>query len=139
MSSMETKILKYFNNILDQAQTGIVITDPYGKENPLVYVNKYFEEMFGYEKDEVLGKNCRFLQKDDRDQESIKLMREAIKSQKSITTIVRNYTKDGTLLYNEVTISPIYDENDKLVFFLGIQKDITDNQILLSNIKDIIT
>lgn len=139
MNKMEEKIIKYFNSILDQAQTGIVLTDPLDKENPVVYVNKYFENMFGYTKEEVVGKNCRFLQNDDRDQEAIKLMKEAIESEKTITTIVRNYSKEGKLFYNEVTISPIYDENNKIVFFLGIQKDVTDNQVLLSNIKDIIS
>lgn len=139
MDNIEQKLSKYFLNILDQAQNGIVFTDPKQDGNPLVYVNKYFEDMFGYSKEEVVGQNCRFLQKDDREQEAIFLMKTAITKKKTITTIIRNYSKDGTLIYNEVTISPIFDENNELIFFMGVQKDVTKNQILINNLKDMLT
>lgn len=128
---------QYLYQILDQAKNGIVLSDPNQEDNPVIYVNQAFTDVFGYTAQEVLGKNCRFLQNDDKDQKGIPLIREAIKKEESITVILRNYTKNKDLIYNEVTISPIFDENGKLKFFLGIQKDITKEQKLLRQFKEI--
>ena len=118
--------LKGTIEILDQLNVGVCITNPYKGDNPIIYVNKTFTDIFLYTYDEVIGKNCRFLQNDDRNQEGIKLIREAVKNEKPITTILRNYKKNGDLVYSEINISPIFDINSKkLNFFIGIQKDIT--------------
>lgn len=107
------------------ARNGIVLTDPALPDNPIVYANPAFMELTGYSHDEILGKNCRFLQGQDIHQENTAIIKEAIASQKAVTTVIRNYTKSGTLFYNELTVSPVHDASGKLVNFIGVQNDVT--------------
>ena len=107
------------------ARNGIVITDPRLEDNPIVYVNPSFLLLSGYSREEVLGKNCRFLQGDDRNQSAVDALRSAMKEEKPITVVLRNYTKKGVLFWNELTITPVHDSKGKLVNFIGIQNDIS--------------
>ena len=104
---------------------GVAISDPNLPDNPLVYVNEVFEKMTGYSREESLGRNCRFLQRDDRDQLSLVVLREAIALQKECQVVVRNYRKDGTMFWNEVTIAPVFDNQGAIQYFVGVQNDIT--------------
>ena len=128
-------MVPYLPQIMQQAKFGITITDPNKKDNPLVYVNKCFCEMFGYEYEEVIGINCRFLHGSDKNQDSIKDIKNAIDKRIPITRILRNYKKDGTLIYAELNITPIM-ENNKLKFFLGIQKDLSFEKNLSEKIRN---
>lgn len=110
------------------ASNGIVITDPHQVDNPIIYVNPSFLDMSGYTREEVIGHNCRFLQGDDRDQEGLQQLREAIQKQESITVVLRNYRKNHTLFWNELTVSPVHDESGGLINFIGVQNDITDRK-----------
>ena len=110
---------------LEFASNGIVITDPTQKDNPIIYYNKAFHKLTGYTRDEIIGHNCRFLQRKDRDQEGIKKIRKAIRQGKSCRVEVRNYKKDGTLFWNEVSINPIRSIDGEITHFVGIQNDIT--------------
>jgi PAS domain S-box-containing protein len=129
---------KYSKLILDQAKNGISITDPNQEDNPLIYVNQAFTSMFEYTYEDVIGTNCRFLQGEDREQSGIQKIRDAIEKQEPITVILRNYTKSGILKYNEVTVSPIFDENKNIKYFLGVQKDVTKEQQLLRQLQGLI-
>lgn len=113
---------------VEAARNGICITNPRLPDNPIIYVNQAFLEMSGFKKYQVLGRNCRFLQRDDRDQASIASIKEAIKSETSITTILRNYRRDGSLFWNELTVSPVHDEQGRLINFVGVQNDITSRK-----------
>jgi PAS domain S-box-containing protein/diguanylate cyclase (GGDEF)-like protein len=128
-------ISTHLPHIINNAENGIVVTDPNEKDNPLIYVNKSFCKIYGYTKDEVIGKNCRFLQGTDKNQDAIKDIKEAINNKQAISRILRNYKKDGILVYTELNITPII-ENDKLKFFLGIQKDLTLEKELSQKIKN---
>lgn len=122
----------YLFEFLDQSQNGMIITDPNQEDNPIIYVNSAFTNLFGYTLDEIKGKNCRFLHKDDSEQLALKEITQAIKNNTSITTNVRNYTKSTDLIYNELTISPIFDkQKGNLKYFLGVIKDVT----LIHNLK----
>jgi PAS domain S-box-containing protein len=113
----------YLMDIIDQANNGITITDPNQKDGPLIYCNEYFLKVFGYEKDEVMGKNPRFLRAGDQQEEVVVKIRTALIEQVPTTVRIRNYTKNGDLVPTELTISPIFERNTgKLQFFLGIQK-----------------
>lgn len=126
-------------DILDQAKNGISLSDPNQDDNPVIYVNHAFANAFGYTPEEVIGRNCRFLQGDDRDQSALEEIRHAIKEQKDVTVTLRNYHKSGQLIYNEVTISPIFDKKThKLKYFLGVQKDVTSLQQLIQQIKGLV-
>ncbi len=110
---------------VDSARNGVVMTDPNQPDNPIIYTNPAFTEITGYSGDEILGKNCRFLQGSEHDQEALKEVRLAIREERAVTAVLRNYKKNGTLFFNELTISPVRDEQDKLVTFVGIQNDVT--------------
>jgi PAS domain S-box-containing protein len=132
-------ITDYVLEILDQAQNGLTISDPNQPDNPIIFVNEAFTDLFGYSSEEVIGRNCRFLQREDRDQTGLEEVREAIIKQQDVTVTLRNYTKSGELIFNELTISPIFDKkNNKLKYFLGVQKNVTAVQKLIQQIKRMI-
>ncbi len=122
------KILDIRNNALEAAGNGILIVDAQLPDFPIIYCNDAFVKITGYNKSEVLGKNCRFLQNNDREQEGIALMRTALKKQQACQVILRNYRKDGTLFWNELTITPVNDKNGELTHFIGVQNDITERK-----------
>ena len=97
-------------------------------DNPLIYVNPAFEEISGYTADEVMGRNCRFLQADDRDQPALEELREALTEERECKVVLRNYRKDGTPFWNELYVSPVHDEEGRLTNFVGVQNDITERR-----------
>ncbi len=123
----EKNLENYIPQIIEQAKDGMVITDPEQVDNPIVYANKAFCDIFGYEPDQYIGVNCRFLQADDRNQKGIELIKNAINTKTSVTVILRNYTKDKKVIYNEVTVSPILDNTTKkVIYFLGVQRVVSE-------------
>ncbi|MGI8909830.1 MAG: PAS domain S-box protein [Rubrobacteraceae bacterium] len=117
--------LRVRDRAIAATSNGIVVTDPTSFDNPIIYVNPAFEEMTGYPADEILGRNYRFLQGGDRDQPAAKELREAITEGRYLTVVLRNYKKDGTPFWNELSISPVYDEEGRLVRHVGVQNDVT--------------
>ena len=111
--------------ILDSVVNGITLSDPDQEDNPLVYANAAFELITGYDREEILGRNCRFLQGDDRDQEGIEQIRQAMRNHESTTVTLRNYRKDGKLFYNRFSIRPLLDREGRLIYYLGVQYDVT--------------
>jgi PAS domain S-box-containing protein len=108
-----------------QASNNVVIlTDPNLPDNPIVYVNNGFEKLTGYRREEALGRNCRFLQGNDRAQEGVQRLREAIAARREVQVELRNYRKDGTLFWNELHLTPVF-EGERLKYFLGVQNDVT--------------
>ncbi|MEX0289897.1 MAG: PAS domain-containing protein, partial [Flavobacteriaceae bacterium] len=116
------------NRALEAAGNGIIIADAKSPDLPIIYCNSAFTKLTGYEESEVLGKNCRFLQNDDRDQEAIVTMAKAIQKGEACRVVVRNYRKDGSLFWNEVSIRPLHDANHQLTHFIGVQNDVTEIQ-----------
>lgn len=114
---------------IDAALNGIVITDARQEDNPIIYHNPAFENITGYSAKEISDRNCRFLQGNDHDQEGIREMGNAIKNGKNCRVQVRNYKKDGTMFWNEVSINPIRDKEGKIIHFAGILNDITQRKI----------
>ena len=111
---------------LDSANNGIVITDALKPDNPIIYHNAAFEKLTGFTKEEILNKNCRFLQGDDRDQKEISKIRKAIKNGESCLATLRNYRKDGTIFYNDLYITPITNRRGIVTHFIGVQNDVTE-------------
>ncbi|TFH84987.1 PAS domain S-box protein [Billgrantia azerbaijanica] len=112
--------------IVDASEDGIVVAEQEGDENILIYVNQGFERLTGYSADEILYQDCRFLQNDDRDQPGLAVIRKALAEGRPCREVLRNYRKDGTLFYNELSITPVFDEQDHLTYFIGVQKDVTE-------------
>lgn len=112
--------------VVDESIThGILITDPAQDDNPITYVNRALERMTGYTRDEMIGKNCRFLQGADTDAESIELIRNAVDNKQAVTVTLKNYRKDGSGFWNEFTLSPVQDSAGNTVNFVGVQQDVT--------------
>ena len=120
------------SQILDSSINGIVLVDPDLEDMPIVYANKQFEAMTGYSQQEILGRNCRFLQGSDREQESRFAMKRAIGSQQPAEVTIRNYRKDGELFFNHLTLTPLFDGMGKLIYYLGIQYDINRNRDMIT-------
>ena len=116
---------RLLHRMVDASQDGIVIAEQEGEDNILIYVNKAFETLTGYSSDDILYQDCRFLQAGDRDQTGLQLIRDAIASGQPTRQILRNYRKDGAHFWNELSITPVFNENDQLTYFIGVQKDVT--------------
>ena len=128
-----------FMQAVIQSNDGITISDVNQPDNPLIFVNKAFEQMTGYSSEEIINRNCRYLQGHQKNQRNIEVIRKAIKEAKSCVVTLRNYRKDGSLFWNELSVSPVFDSQGNLTHFIGIQKDITDrverDQLLLHERK----
>jgi PAS domain S-box-containing protein len=112
---------------VDEAPVGITLSDPSLPDNPLVYVNEGYAELTGYDVEEALGRNCRFLQGPDTDEEPVTEMREAVDNEEPVSVEVLNYREDGTPFWNRVTLAPLYD-GDELSHFIGFQEDVTERK-----------
>ncbi|RXJ02060.1 PAS domain S-box protein [Anaerobacillus alkaliphilus] len=132
MSEIELRSMLRNNLILSTAinktATGVTITDPTLPNNPLIFVNEAFTNITGYSEEDVLGKNCKFLQGSSTDIKTLKEISEAIRNRNSLHVELLNYRKDGSEFWNELKIDPIYDENAKLTHFVGFQTDITSKK-----------
>ena len=111
--------------IFRSVTSGISVADATKPDLPLVYVNPAFEVMTGYCLEEVEGENCRFLQGSARDQPGVALLREAVRDQREVTTILKNFRKDGSAFWNELSLSPIRNREGELTHMVGIQTDVT--------------
>ena len=117
--------LQLNRRIFRSVTSGITVSRATDEDMPLIYVNPAFEIITGYTAEETFGRNCRFLQREDNDQPGLTLIREAIRERREVTAVIRNYRKDGTLFYNEFSISPIRNRDNEVTHFVGIQNDVT--------------
>jgi PAS domain S-box-containing protein len=113
---------------IEEAPVGISITGPSQADNPLIYVNRRFEEMTGYAKAEAIGQNCRFLQGDDTSSEPVAKIRQGIDDNEPVSAELRNYRKDGTEFWNHLKIAPVEDESGVVSNYVGFQQDVTERK-----------
>jgi PAS domain S-box-containing protein len=106
----------------------IVITNPNTEGNPIVYINDAFERTTGYQRSTVIGRNCRFLQGAATDPESVDRMRHAIEAGEEVSVDVVNYRATGEAFTNRLLIAPILDGQGKPMYFLGVQKELRDDE-----------
>lgn len=106
----------------------MIITDPRQADNPIVFVNDAFLRLSGYERHEVLGKNCRFLQGPKTDQATVDQLREAIAEKVDVSVDILNYRKDGSTFWNALFISPVSNDRGELLFFFASQLDVSDRK-----------
>ncbi|MGR9035865.1 MAG: PAS domain-containing protein [Gammaproteobacteria bacterium] len=130
-------IPKILSVILDECVNGVTLADPDLDDMPIVYVNKAFEKMTGYSQEDIIGHNCRFLQGRDRDQEERYKLAEAIRNNRPVVVTLRNYKKNGELFYNRLKITPLFDSKGKILYFLGVQYDVTEQVNSENAIKDL--
>ena len=111
--------------ILDECVNGVTLADPDLEDAPIIYANKAFEKLTGYSQKDIIGRNCRFLQGPDRKQKERYQIAEAMKNKVPIEVTLRNYRKDGELFYNHLKIIPLFDRKGQVIYYLGVQYDIT--------------
>lgn len=119
----ETELLQKAANA---SLEGITISTMTQSDQPLIFVNEGFQKLTGYSKEEVLGKNCRFLQGEDTNQKSVSKLREAIKKGEACTVELLNYNKTGEPFWNRLSITPIRNQDGIVTHYVGIQSDISD-------------
>lgn len=112
--------------ILDECVNGVTLADPDMEDAPIIYANKAFERLTGYGHEEIIGHNCRFLQGEDRDQEARFKIAAAMKKHEAVEVTLRNYKKDGSLFHNHLKIIPLLDKKSRVLYYLGVQYDITE-------------
>lgn len=121
-------LLRLYNRALECTTNGVVISDVQNPNQPLFYANPAFEKITGYSTSEVIGRNCNFLQGQDGDQPEVAVLREAVRQGHSATVILRNYRKDGSLFFNELSIAPVAESDGTVTHYVGVQSDVTERE-----------
>jgi len=111
--------------IIESAPVGITVADVTEPNDPLVRVNERFEELTGYGESECLGRNCRFLQGEDTDEEATAQLRRAIEAEEPTTVELRNYRADGTEFWNRHRLTPVANDDGEVTHYVGFQEDVT--------------
>ncbi|MGR3498981.1 MAG: PAS domain-containing protein [Limimaricola soesokkakensis] len=115
-----------FEQAMAQTRMAICLADPNQEDQPIVFVNRAFRELTGYEEDEIVGRNCRFLQGPGTDPAQVRKLREAIASEDVVVVELLNYRKDGSTFWNALHLGPIYNEDGSVRYLFGSQWDVTD-------------
>lgn len=127
--------LGLMRRVFESVVNGVTIADATADDLPLVYVNPAFEKMTGYSSDEVLGRNCRFLQQGKTRPSELAAMHTAFVEQRDVRVVLKNYTKQGVIFWNELYMSPVFDSANRLTHYVGIQNDITSRVQLKRRIE----
>nr|8A7F_A Chain A, Putative Sensory box protein,Sensor protein FixL [synthetic construct]8A7F_B Chain B, Putative Sensory box protein,Sensor protein FixL [synthetic construct]8A7H_A Chain A, Putative Sensory box protein,Sensor protein FixL [synthetic construct]8A7H_B Chain B, Putative Sensory box protein,Sensor protein FixL [synthetic construct] len=128
---------KLLQLMVEHSNDGIVVAEQEGNESILIYVNPAFERLTGYCADDILYQDCRFLQGEDHDQPGRAIIREAIREGRPCCQVLRNYRKDGSLFWNELSITPVHNEADQLTYYIGIQRDVTEHQQTQARLQEL--
>jgi diguanylate cyclase (GGDEF)-like protein/PAS domain S-box-containing protein len=115
-----------FRRLLECSPEGIALIDAKADDRPVIYVNPGFETLTGYAAADVIGKNLRLLQGDDREQDGRHRLREALKAGEPCRVLLRNYHKDGSLFWNEMTVLPLKDAHGEVTHFAAHYRDAGD-------------
>ncbi|TKY58502.1 Phototropin-2 protein [Spatholobus suberectus] len=118
---------------LERIEKNFVISDPRLPDNPIIFASDSFLELTEYTREEILGRNCRFLQGPETDQATVAKIRDAIREQKEITVQLINYTKSGKKFWNLFHLQPMRDQKGELQYFIGVQLDGSDHVEPLKN------
>jgi len=110
------------------ASNGIVIADATREDCPIIYINAGFERLSGYCYEDIMGRNCRFLQGPDTDPASVRKLGEAVRDGTERRVTLLNYRKDGAPFWNELFLAPVHDADGRLVQYVGVQNDVTERR-----------
>jgi PAS domain S-box-containing protein len=113
---------------VEMTRMPMTVTDPRQPDNPIVFANGAFFDLTGYSSEEVIGRNCRFLQGPQTDPRTLDEVRKAIQEQRAVAVDLLNYRKDGTAFWNALFIGPIFDQDGELLYFFASQMDITERR-----------
>jgi len=115
-----------FEQAMAQTRMAICLVDPHDEDLPIVFANRAFRRLTGYSEEEIVGRNCRFLQGPRTDPEAVARLRDAIKNEDVVVVELLNYRKNGTTFWNALHVGPIYNNEGELVYLFGSQWDVSD-------------
>jgi len=118
--------LRLKTRAMDAAPVGITITGSGDDDNPVIYFNDRFGEVTGYDREEIIGQDLRFLQGEATDEEPVAELRDAIDADEPVTVELRNYRKDGAEFWNRVSIAPVRNDAGEVTNYVGFQQDVTE-------------
>lgn len=118
--------LRLFEQTMESINDAVFITDARRRDDPITWVNDTFETLFGYTRDETIGRNFSFLQHGEEDQEGVKEARDAMRRKQPVRTLVRNYRRDGQPLWIQLSLAPVCDSHGRVTHFVGVQHDLTE-------------
>jgi PAS domain S-box-containing protein len=130
--------LRVYERALAATQNGVLITDARQEDHPLAYVNPAFLRITGYAQAEVIGRNCRFLNEEAREQAALEEVRRAVASGEACSVLLRNHRKDGEAFWNQLSIAPVEDPSGKLTHFVGVMVDVTERVQTLSEREELL-
>ena len=110
---------------VDATRMPMVVTDPHRHDNPIIFCNRAFERMTGYSQDEILGRNCRFLQGPETDRDVVSQVGAAIRNREELAVEILNYRKNGSTFWNALFVSPVISEEGELKYYFASQLDIS--------------
>ncbi|RTR04519.1 EAL domain-containing protein [Halomonas nitroreducens] len=117
--------LRLLERSVEASVNGVLIADATRADLPVVYANPAFQRMTGYDREDVLGRNCRFLQGEETDPAAIEQIRRHLAEWREVHVTLCNYRKDGTPFWNDLYISPVRNEAGAVTHFVGVQHDIS--------------
>ncbi|MCY1459176.1 Blue-light photoreceptor [compost metagenome] len=123
--------------MVEHSNDGIVVAEQEGDDSILIYTNPAFERLTGYATDDILYQDCRFLQGQDHNQPGISAIRKAIREGRHCCQVLRNYRKDGSLFWNELSITPVHNDADELTYYIGIQRDVTTQVFAEERVREL--
>ena len=119
--------------MIENTSVPFIVSNPRIHDNPIILCNKAFVELTGYNEQEILGRNCRFLSGKDTNPQHTQLIVNAVRNHEPVLVEILNYKKDGTSFQNALMIAPIFDDDGELAYFLGSQMELTKvNSLTLS-------
>lgn len=120
--------LRLLRRAVETTDSGIVITDALASDRPIIYVNPAFERITGFASEELLGRNCRFLQGSDRDQAAVEAIRSALELDRDVRVTLRNYRRDGGLFWNDLHLTPLRSPDGQVTHHVAIVNDVTEQR-----------
>jgi diguanylate cyclase len=126
LEKIEQLPVPFFKRLIEASNTGIIIADASLPDTPIAYVNPAFEKVTGYRLHEVVGRNARFLQREDRDQLEIKRIRHSVEHAEICTALLRNYRKDGSVFWSRMHLFPVREDGAAPTHFVAFLQDVTE-------------
>lgn len=112
-----------YRRLVESSPEGVVLIDAQGTDHPVIYVNPAFEALTGYKSADLIGRNLRLLQADDREQDGRHRLRDALSRGETCRVLLRNYRKDGSLFWNEMTVMPLRHPDGCVTHYAGHHRD----------------
>lgn len=132
---MQDEKWQFLLSFLNASNASIVIADARAPDFPIVFVNPTFERVTGYTAGDALGRNCRFLQNDDRDQPELAAVARALAGGAAVQVVLRNYRKSGEMFWNKLHLFPFRDAGGTITHFIGAQHDVTLEHALVDTLE----